>query len=187
MSLGIQSFKILLRHMKKIKDELLNQVVGQKVYVQTQTTVDDNLPLSNDEIQKCINLTLRSSGSDIELPSHFAVNVRIVDHNEGLSLNKQYKNENLPTNVLSFEGNLEEEKNLGIEPPFLGDVVICLPVVAKEAIDQEKNIAEHFAHMLIHGFLHLLGFDHLNNKEEAIMKHIEDLTLNHFFILRNID
>ena len=187
MLLGIQSFKILLRHMKKIKDELLNQVAGQKVYVQTQTTVDDNLPLSNDEIQKCINLTLRSSGSDIELPSHFAVNVRIVDHNEGLSLNKQYKNENLPTNVLSFEGNLEEEKNLGIEPPFLGDVVICLPVVAKEAIDQEKNIAEHFAHMLIHGFLHLLGFDHLNNKEEEIMQHIEDLTLNHFFILRNID
>ena len=144
MSLGIQSYNILLRHMKKIKDELLNQVVGQKVYVQTQTTVDDNLPLSNDEIQKCINLTLRSSGSDIELPSHFAVNVRIVDHNEGLSLNKQYKNENLPTNVLSFEGNLEEEKNLGIEPPFLGDVVICLPVVAKEAIDQDRS--NHEAH-----------------------------------------
>ena len=157
----------------------------QKVYVQTQTAVDNTLPLSNDEIQKCIDLTLKASELHLLLP--FAVNVRIVDHNEGLSLNKQYKNENLPTNVLSFEGNLEEEKNLGIEPPFLGDVVICLPVVAKEAIDQEKNIAEHFAHMLIHGFLHLLGFDHLNNKEEAIMKHIEDLTLNHFFILRNID
>ena len=185
MSLGIESFKILLRRMKKIKDDLLNRVSGQKVYVQTQTTVDDNLPLSNDEIQKCINLTLRSSG--LELPSHFAINVRIVDHNEGLRLNKQYKNENSPTNVLSFEGNLEEEKNLGIEPPFLGDVVICLPVVAKEAIDQEKNFAQHFAHMLIHGFLHLLGFDHLNNKEEEIMQLIERITLNHFFILRNID
>ena len=163
----------------------MNLSDGQKVYVQTQTTVDDNLPLSNDEIQKCIDLTLKASALQLLLP--FAVNVRVVDHDEGLLLNKQYKNENLPTNVLSFEGNLEEEKNLGIEPPFLGDVVICLPVVAKEAIDQEKNIAEHFAHMLIHGFLHLRGFDHLNNKEEAIMKHIEDLTLNHFFILRNID
>ena len=163
----------------------MNLSDGQTVYVQTQTAIDDTLPLSNDEIQKCIDLTLKTSALQLLLP--FAVNVRIVDHHEGLLLNKQYKNENLPTNVLSFEGNLEEEKNLGIEPPFLGDVVICLPVVAKEAIDQEKNIAEHFAHMLIHGFLHLLGFDHLNNKEEEIMQHIEDLTLNHFFILRNID
>ena len=163
----------------------MNLSDGQKVYVQTQTTVDDNLPLSNDEIQKCIDLTLKASALQLLLP--FAVNVRVVDHDEGLLLNKQYKNENSPTNVLSFEGNLKEEKNLGVEPPFLGDLVICLPVVEKEAKDQQKNFDQHFAHILVHGFLHLLGFDHLNNKEEAIMKHIEDLTLNHFFILRNID
>ena len=163
----------------------MNLSDGQKVYVQTQTTVDDNLPLSNDEIQKCIDLTLKASALQLLLP--FAVNVRVVDHDEGLLLNKQYKNENLPTNVLSFEGNLEEEKNLGIEPPFLGDVVICLPVVAKEAIDQEKNIAEHFAHMLVHGFLHLLGFDHINNKDEEIMKDLENIVLKDFFIFQKID
>ena len=157
----------------------------QKVYVQTQTAVDDTLPLSNDEIQKCIDLTLKASELHLLLP--FAVNVRIVDHNEGLRLNKQYKNENLPTNVLSFEGNLEEEKNLGIKPPFLGDLVICLPVVEKEAIDQEKNFAQHFAHILVHGFLHLLGFDHLNNKDEKIMKELENEALKDFFMFRQMD
>ena len=163
----------------------MNLSDGQKVYVQTQTTVDDNLPLINDEIQKCIDLTLKASALQLLLP--FAVNVRVVDHDEGLLLNKQYKNENSPTNVLSFEGNLKEEKNLGVEPPFLGDLVICLPVVAKEAIDQEKNFAHHFAHMLVHGFLHLLGFDHINNKDEEIMKDLENIVLKDFFIFQQID
>ena len=76
----------------------MNLSDGKKVYVQTQTAVDDTLPLSNDEIQECIDLTLRASALQLLLP--FAVNVRVVDHNEGLRLNKQYKNENLPTNVL---------------------------------------------------------------------------------------
>ena len=65
----------------------MNLSDGQKVYVQTQTTVDDNLPLSNDEIQKCIDLTLKASALQLLLP--FAVNVRVVDHDEGLLLNKQ--------------------------------------------------------------------------------------------------
>ena len=163
----------------------MNLSDGQKVYVQTQTTVDDNLPLSNDEIQKCIDLTLKASALQLLLP--FAVNVRVVDHDEGLLLNKQYKNENSPTNVLSFEGNLKEEKNLGVEPPFLGDLVICLPGVAKAAIDQEKKFAHHFAHMLVHGFLHLLGFDHINNKDEEIMKDLENIVLKDFFIFQKID
>ena len=163
----------------------MNLSDGKKVYVQTQTAVDDTLPLSNDEIQKCIDLTLRASALQLLLP--FAVNVRVVDHNEGLRLNKEFKNENLPTNVLSFEGNLEEEKNLGIQPPFLGDLIICFPVVKKEAIDQEKNFAQHFAHILVHGFLHLLGFDHLNNKDEKIMQELENIALKDFFMFRQMD
>ena len=163
----------------------MNLSDGQTVYVQTQTAIDDTLPLSNDEIQKCIDLTLQTSA--LQLPLPFAVNVRIVDHHEGLLLNKQYKNENLPTNVLTFEGNLEEEKSLGIKPPFLGDLVICFPVVEKEATDQDKNIDHHFAHMLVHGFLHLLGFDHQNNKDEKIMQELENLALKDFFMFRQMD
>ena len=158
----------------------MNLSDGQTVYVQTQTAIDDTLPLSNDEIQKCIDLTLKTSALQLLLP--FAVNVRIVDHHEGLLLNKQYKNENSPTNVLTFEGNLEEEKSLGIKPPFLGDLVICFPVVEKEAMDQEKTFDRHFAHILVHGFLHLLGFDHLNNKDEKIMKELENEALTNFMI-----
>ena len=163
----------------------MNLSDGQTVYVQTQTTIDDTLPLSNEEIQKCVDLSLKASALELLLP--FAVNVRIVGYHEGLLLNKQYKKENLPTNVLTFEGNLEEEKRLGIKPPFLGDVVICFPVVEKEAMDQEKTFDRHFAHILVHGFLHLLGFDHLNNKDEKIMKELENEALEGFFMFRQMD
>ena len=163
----------------------MNLSDGQTVYVQTQTAIDDTLPLSKEEIQKCVDLSLKASALELLLP--FAVNVRIVGYHEGLLLNKQYKKENLPTNVLTFEGNLEEEKRLGIKPPFLGDVVICFPVVEKEAMDQEKTFDQHFAHILVHGFLHLLGFDHLNNKDEKIMKELENEALEGFFMFRQMD
>ena len=103
-----------------------------------------------------------------------AVNIRIVDHNEGLILNKQYRKKNQPTNVLTFEGNLNQERNLGIELPFLGDIVICMPVVIQESRDQNKNLSSHFTHMLIHGFLHLLGFDHKTKDDETIMQSVEN-------------
>ena len=82
---------------------------------------------------------------------------------------------------------MEKEKSLGIHPPFLGDVVICFPVVEKEAIDQKKTFDQHFAHILVHGFLHLLDFDHRNEKDEIIMQELENETLENFFILRQID
>ena len=163
----------------------MNLSDGQTVYVQTQTVIDDTLPLSKEEIQKCVDLSLKASALELLLP--FAVNVRIVGYHEGLLLNKQYKKENLPTNVLTFEGNLEEERRLGIKPPFLGDVVICFPVVEKEAMDQEKTFDQHFALILVHGFLHLLGFDHLNNKDEKIMKELENEALKDFFMFRKMD
>tara|TARA_B100001146_G_C16051616_1_gene378139 strand:+ start:331 stop:831 length:501 start_codon:yes stop_codon:yes gene_type:complete len=157
----------------------------QKVYVQTQTEIGDTLPINKEEIQKCIDLSLKASALDLLLP--FAVNIRIVGHDEGLLLNKQYNKENLPTNVLTFEGNLEEEKKLGIQPPFLGDIVICFPVVEKEAMKQKKTFDRHFAHILVHGFLHLLGFDHQNDKDEITMQELENEALKNFFIFREID
>ena len=150
----------------------------EKVYVQTQIEIGDTLPLSNEDIQKCIDLSLQASMQESLLP--FAVNLRIVGYDEILILNKHYKKENLPTNVLAFEGNLEEEKSLGIQPPFLGDVVICFPVVEKEAMEQKKTFDQHFAHMLVHGFLHLLGFDHQNDKDQKIMQELENEALTNF-------
>tara|TARA_B000000460_G_C21362832_1_gene326151 strand:- start:15 stop:530 length:516 start_codon:yes stop_codon:yes gene_type:complete len=150
----------------------------QRVYVQTQIEIGDTLPLSNEDIQKCIDFSLQASMQESLLP--FAVNLRIVGYDEILILNKHYKKENLPTNVLAFEGNLEEEKSLGIQPPFLGDVVICFPVVEKEAMEQKKTFDQHFAHMLVHGFLHLLGFDHQNDKDQKIMQELENEALTNF-------
>ena len=152
----------------------------QKVYVQTQIEIGDALPLDNEDIQKCIDLSLKASMQESLLP--FAVNIRIVGYDEILILNKHYKKENLPTNVLAFEGNLEEEKNLGVQPPFLGDVVICFPIVEKEAMDQKKTFDRHFAHMLVHGFLHLLGFDHQNDKDQKIMQKLENEALTNFVL-----
>ena len=156
----------------------MNHSDQQKVYVQTQIEIGETIPLSNEDIQKCIDFSLKASMQESLLP--FAVNLRIVGYNEILILNKHYKKENLPTNVLAFEGNLEEEKSLGIQPPFLGDVVICFPVVEKEAMEQKKTFDQHFAHMLVHGFLHLLGFDHQNDKDQKIMQDLENEALTNF-------
>ena len=73
---------------------------------------------------------------------------------------------------------------MGIQPPYLGDVVICFPVVEKEAMEQEKSFSFHFAHMVVHGFLHLLGFDHQNDRDEKNMQEIENQVLEKISILQ---
>lgn len=88
--------------------------------------------------------------------------VRIVDETESASLNQQYRGKPGATNVLSFgdgEARLPEEVAQSL-PYHLGDLVICAPVVAREAREQGKAVAAHWAHMLIHGLLHLQGYDH---------------------------
>ena len=150
----------------------MNQLDRQRVSALIQNKTDHVLPLEANNIEECINLSVQASQVKLEYP--LAVNVRIVDHNEGLILNKEYRKRKQPTNVLTFEGNLDQERNLGIELPFLGDIVICLPVVIQESRDQHKNLSAHFMHMLIHGFLHLLGFDHKKKDDETIMQSIEN-------------
>ncbi|MEY8210956.1 MAG: rRNA maturation RNase YbeY [Gammaproteobacteria bacterium] len=154
----------------------------QRVYVQTQIEIDHVLPLSAEDIQECIDLSFAAAKSELKFP--FAVNVRIVGHDESMILNNKYKKKKLPTNVLAFKGNLDEERNMGIQPPYLGDVVICFPVVEKEAMEQEKSFSFHFAHMVVHGFLHLLGFDHQNDRDEKNMQEIENQVLEKISILQ---
>lgn len=97
------------------------------------------------------------------------VSLYIVDENEGQELNQQYREKNYPTNVLSFPADLPEELNL----PLLGDLVVCAPVVEREAVEQNKPLAAHWAHMLVHGTLHLLGFDHIDDDEAEAMEALE--------------
>lgn len=95
--------------------------------------------------------------------------IRIVDEAESQQLNNEYRGKDKPTNVLSFPF----EAPPGIELPLLGDLVICAPVVAREAQEQDKPLQAHWAHMVVHGCLHLLGYDHIEDDEAEEMESIE--------------
>ncbi|KGK56069.1 putative rRNA maturation factor [Xanthomonas arboricola] len=99
--------------------------------------------------------------------------VRVVDEKEGCSLNHHYRGKDYATNVLSFPAELPEGLPKGIKMPLLGDLVICAPVVAREAAEQGKSLAAHYAHLTVHGTLHLLGWDHEDEKEADAMEQLE--------------
>ena len=88
-----------------------------------------------------------------------AVTVRFVDVEEGRTLNRDYRHKDYATNVLSFAYEAA--------PTVVGDLVICLPVVLREAAEQDKAVPAHFAHLIVHGMLHLLGYDHEGGAREA--------------------
>ena len=102
------------------------------------------------------------------------VAVRIVDEVEGRKLNSQYRHANRATNVLSFPADTSLQSDIGdTAPELLGDVVICGPVVEREAADQGKDPASHWSHLLVHGALHLLGYDHESDAEAERMEALE--------------
>ena len=106
-----------------------------------------------------------------------SVNIRIVGREEGTEINKKFKKKNAPTNVLAFVGDPEKENKLGIEAPTLGDIVVCYPVVQEESDDLNKSVKDHFVHMIVHGFLHLMGYDHQDDQEEYEMNELTNKIL----------
>ncbi|MDG2018087.1 MAG: rRNA maturation RNase YbeY [Porticoccaceae bacterium] len=114
-------------------------------------------------IKRWVSVAVGSKTGDTEL------SVRIVDEQEGQALNEKYRGANGPTNVLSFPFDAQIPEPL----PLIGDIVICAPVVAREAKQQNKDLKAHWAHMIIHGVLHLLGYDHQNDSEAVIMETLE--------------
>ncbi len=103
------------------------------------------------------------------------LSVRVVDEQESEALNRQYRQQQKPTNVLSFPSDLPEN----FDPPVLGDLAICASIVANEALAQGKELQAHWAHMIIHGTLHLLGFDHGDDVEADLMEAREVVLLSH--------
>ncbi|EJK2116594.1 rRNA maturation RNase YbeY [Vibrio navarrensis] len=97
------------------------------------------------------------------------VTIRIVDETESHQLNFDYRGKDKPTNVLSFPF----EAPPGMELDLLGDLVICRQVVEQEAIEQNKPLMAHWAHMVVHGSLHLLGYDHIEDDEAEEMESLE--------------
>ena len=99
--------------------------------------------------------------------------VRLVDAREGRSLNRHYRGKDYATNVLSFPADLPEGLPEGVRIPLLGDLVLCAPVVAREAREQRKPLAAHYAHLTVHGVLHLLGWNHEDAREAECMEGLE--------------
>ncbi len=103
------------------------------------------------------------------------ITLRLVDEAEMQQLNARYRHKDKSTNVLSFPADIPAEVLL--EVSFLGDIVLCVPVIHQEAEAQEKLLLAHWAHMVVHGVLHLLGYDHINDQDAKIMEQKEILIL----------
>ena len=106
------------------------------------------------------------------------VTIRFTDEAESQSLNHEYREKDKPTNVLSFPF----EAPPGIEINLLGDLVICAPVISREAEEQHKDVSNHYAHMTVHGLLHLMGYDHIDDAEAEEMESKEIDILAHLGI-----
>lgn len=122
-----------------------------------------------DSIQRWVEAALTNHRENTEL------GIRIVDAAESAVLNERYRGKQGPTNVLSFAADLPDF----IPLPLLGDLVICAPLVLQEALAQGKHPNAHWAHLVVHGTLHLLGYDHTTEQEAKIMEALEADILAH--------
>jgi len=119
---------------------------------------------SDEDFRQWCELALRQRTADSELT------IRLVDEAEGRELNRTWRQKDYATNVLSFPADVPDEL---LDIPLLGDLVICVPVVAREAAEQGKPLMAHWAHLVIHGCLHLLGHDHTEDAEAEEMEDLE--------------
>ncbi|GGB60944.1 rRNA maturation RNase YbeY [Shewanella inventionis] len=128
------------------------QIAAENVNIPTQA-----------EFEAWVRTAIGQTMPEVELT------IRIVDIVESQHLNLTYRGKDKPTNVLSFPFEAPPE----VELPLLGDLVICATVVEQEAIEQNKPLNAHWAHMVIHGCLHLLGYDHIIDEEADEMESLE--------------
>ncbi len=116
-----------------------------------------------EQIEQWATAAVQPQSDEVEMT------VRIVDEAESHELNLNYRGKDRPTNVLSFPFECPDE----VELPLLGDLVICRQVVEREAQEQDKPLMAHWAHMVVHGSLHLLGYDHIEDDEAEEMESLE--------------
>ncbi|WP_439650185.1 rRNA maturation RNase YbeY [Isoalcanivorax beigongshangi] len=144
----------------------------------TDLQLGDQLPalpafLTRDQVAQWADLAARAAGGGAgELV------VRLVSRAESQELNRDYRGKDAPTNVLSFPFEMPDGIELDDDELILGDLAICAEVVAEEARTQCKPEQAHWAHMVIHGVLHLLGYDHIEEQDAALMEALETELLN---------
>ena len=119
---------------------------------------------SEADLRRWCELGLRQRTADSELT------IRLVDEPEGRELNRTWRQKDYATNVLSFPAEVPDGL---LDIPLLGDLVICVPVLEREAAEQGNTLQAHWAHLVIHGCLHLLGYDHIDDDEAEEMESIE--------------
>lgn len=126
------------------------------------------------EIRRWIEAAIHAATSDRGDIGDCEIVVRIVGEEESRDLNSRYRHKDSATNVLAFPANEAAIPGLPAGPrPTLGDLAICGPVVEREALEQGKPVASHWGHLLVHGTLHLLGYDHQSKAEAAEMERLE--------------
>jgi len=106
-------------------------------------------------------------------PHAASLSIRLVGNEEGRALNRTYRGKDYPTNVLSFPAERPPGLPANIAFPDLGDLILCTPVVAREAREQNKSLRAHYAHLTIHGILHLTGWDHETDQQAEAMEQRE--------------
>lgn len=137
------------------------------LHVDIQSACTEPVP-EEDDIRRWIRAAARDRA-----PENAEISVRLVGETEMSSLNETYRGKKGVTNVLSFPSDLPAE----LELPLLGDIVICAPVVLAEAASQGKTPTAHWAHLTVHGTLHLLGYDHVRDEDAAVMEALESAIL----------
>lgn len=130
-------------------------------------TADENIP-SEEDFRSWVAAALPCDRLASE------ITIRVVGFDESQALNAQYRHQDKPTNVLSFPSELPPE----LQIPLLGDLVVCAGVVEREAQEQGKTLGAHWAHMVVHGTLHLLGYDHQSDSDADEMETLETRILS---------
>jgi len=139
-------------------------------HIDIQHACEESIPVTDNTLDQWITQVLAPFQDTAELT------LRFVAIDEMVRLNHTYRKQNKPTNVLAFSANLPP--NHGLDIPLLGDVVICPAVLEEESQSLKKPLIAHWAHIVIHGVLHLLGYDHMEEHDARIMQKLEtDLLL----------
>lgn len=139
------------------------------VYSKIETPISDCTKI--EDLEKFVNIAISASRNLIEIDDHKSeVSVLFTDGDFIRDLNKTYRNTDKPTNVLSFPTKKVEKT--------MGDIILAIDVISQEAVEQKKSFKDHFIHLVVHGFLHLAGYDHVDNEDAEIMENSEIDILN---------
>lgn len=141
-----------------------------KIDIQTTIDIHEYFPKTK-ELQHWIRVTLDSVGYK---KKRVTLVIRVVNEVEIANLNAMYRNIAQPTNVLAFPSKIPKV----VRSSLIGDIVLCLPIILTESLQQNKNFNAHLAHILIHGLLHLLGYKHEDDKSALVMEKLETRVIN---------